>query len=417
MKILVLSNLYPPYYVGGYEKLCFEVTERLRKLGHDTYILTSNYRMKGHNPKETRVSRKLFLFANRNNIYSPIFLEETKRKNQSLRNSEILKKTCANLKPNVIFIWNLYFLDNKFLETIESLNVPAVFLLSDNWLVTQINPAFTTNYFSKNITFLKSHLVLNCAKKIINFFKKSKSDFRKVSGVAIFPSKFMQEFYKEAKFKFEGGNIICHHGVIPLNQNHVLIPNRIKLLGDSNVKLLFAGRVVEIKGLHIVLESIKKLNENFKDKRFLLEIVGDIKDQEYLRKINIMIKTLQIKEFINLRGPVKECDLLSLFNSHDIYLFPSLYEPFSLTLIHALQSGIPTIASSVGGNLEIVKHKKNGLLFNPHDPKDLINKIIMMTNSNKLRSNISKLSIASTKALTVTNMTKKIETILMKVAK
>jgi glycosyltransferase involved in cell wall biosynthesis len=63
--------------------------------------------------------------------------------------------------------------------------------------------------------------------------------------------------------------------------------------------------------------------------------------------------------------------LPALFNEYDIYLFPSLYEPFSLTLIHALALGIPTIASNTGGNPEIVTNEESGLLFAKGDAADL----------------------------------------------
>ena len=43
MRILVLSNLYPPNVVGGYERLCFEVTSALAASGHDMTVLTSRH--------------------------------------------------------------------------------------------------------------------------------------------------------------------------------------------------------------------------------------------------------------------------------------------------------------------------------------------------------------------------------------
>src|SRR5437870_5404347 len=43
MKILVISNLYPPHYVGGYELHCEQITEGLRARGHEIQVLTSDY--------------------------------------------------------------------------------------------------------------------------------------------------------------------------------------------------------------------------------------------------------------------------------------------------------------------------------------------------------------------------------------
>jgi glycogen(starch) synthase len=49
MNILVLSNLYPPHYLGGYELICHAVVNNLRKRGHIVRILTSNHSVE--NPK------------------------------------------------------------------------------------------------------------------------------------------------------------------------------------------------------------------------------------------------------------------------------------------------------------------------------------------------------------------------------
>ena len=43
MKILVLTNLYPPHYVGGYELRCAAITEAMRLRGHEVQVLTSNH--------------------------------------------------------------------------------------------------------------------------------------------------------------------------------------------------------------------------------------------------------------------------------------------------------------------------------------------------------------------------------------
>ena len=43
MRILVVSNLYPPHHIGGYELCCKEAVDGLRKRGHEVWVLTSDY--------------------------------------------------------------------------------------------------------------------------------------------------------------------------------------------------------------------------------------------------------------------------------------------------------------------------------------------------------------------------------------
>jgi len=78
-----------------------------------------------------------------------------------------------------------------------------------------------------------------------------------------------------------------------------------------------------------------------------------------------------------------------LFQAHDIYLFPSLYEPFSLTLILALAAGIPTVASRVGGNVEIVHEDESGLLFDRGDAEGLARAVARLGADPSLRERLA----------------------------
>jgi glycosyltransferase involved in cell wall biosynthesis len=93
---------------------------------------------------------------------------------------------------------------------------------------------------------------------------------------------------------------------------------------------------------------------------------------------------------VRFRDPVPQGELFNLFQDYDIYLFPSLYEPFALTLIYALHAGIPTIASDIGGNPEIIFDEKTGLLFSKNNAPDMKDKVIILYRSGVKRANISR---------------------------
>ena len=77
--------------------------------------------------------------------------------------------------------------------------------------------------------------------------------------------------------------------------------------------------------------------------------------------------------------------LFALFDQPDICLSPSLYEPFSLTLILALACGIPTAASRAGGNVEIVRDRQTGVLFERGNPADLARAVRALASDPDLR--------------------------------
>ncbi len=78
-----------------------------------------------------------------------------------------------------------------------------------------------------------------------------------------------------------------------------------------------------------------------------------------------------------------------LLAAHDVYLLPSLYEPFSIALIEALASGIPTVASDAGGNREIVFHGDTGLIHAAGDSTDLAECVLELLREPELRQTVS----------------------------
>ena len=60
MRILIITNLYPPQYLGGYELLCYQVAEYLMAQGHQVEVLTSDFMSEGE--LEKGVSRSLKIF-------------------------------------------------------------------------------------------------------------------------------------------------------------------------------------------------------------------------------------------------------------------------------------------------------------------------------------------------------------------
>src|SRR3954471_8860223 len=72
MKILVINNLYPPHYVGGYELHCEQVTEGLRARGHEIQVLTSDFTSDRPDVPQPHVHRALRIHGMFGNPWLPI---------------------------------------------------------------------------------------------------------------------------------------------------------------------------------------------------------------------------------------------------------------------------------------------------------------------------------------------------------
>jgi glycosyltransferase involved in cell wall biosynthesis len=413
MKILFVSNLYPPNVFGGYERLCFEVASALQVKGHTITVLTSSY---GEYPEQDcghMVRRELFLFATEGNIYQPFDCSATEKARREAENRQRFDALVAEVEPDVIFVWNLYFFSTDLLKAIEASKVRKCYLLTDNWLIAQLNPRFIGSYFCEKVfgTSVGQNSVLYVLR---NIYRRFSAKFHRkphlIDGRAIFPSLFMRQLYRDAGFGFRGGEAVCYHGVKFLRAAGAQRSSRNELRGQGEVRLLFAGRVVNIKGVHTALESLRSVQKQLGGEvRVVLTIVGDTQDKPYLDELKNIISRDDIKDSVLFQEPVAEDRLFDLFQQHDIYLFPSLYEPFSLTLILALEAGIPTIASAAGGNVEIVEDRKTGLIFRTGDPIDLASKICLLASDCGLREQLSIAAASRAANLTFDNMISKIE--------
>lgn len=378
MKILVISNLYPPNAVGGYERMCFEVSEALVNCGNSISVLTSNYGHKEAVHERQLVLPDLRLHANRDDIYAPFAASPEERAAIDVSNDEAFDRAIVEIQPDVIFVWNLYFLGASLLERIQACGRPAVLFLTDNWLIAARAPERIATFFQRHVhgsePFAPS--------------EHPQSDLM-VRASAVFGSDFMRDLYHQSGFAFDD-EVVIHNGVHMAPSLGQIPSNRASLRTHGEFKLLFAGRIVEIKGASDAVKAVARIKALAPpDMRISLTIVGDTQDVAFNSFLTNEIIALGVQDQVRFEPPVPESALPALFEAHDAYLFPSLYEPFSLTLIHALYAGIPTVASAIGGNTEIVQHGRTGMLFAKGDIEDFAEQILRLMLDPALRCTVS----------------------------
>jgi glycosyltransferase involved in cell wall biosynthesis len=122
MRILVISNLFPPAVRGGYEVLCAETVKRLRER-HDVMVLTS---ASDEVPDEPGVRRELELMpaGKRSALRSPLVALRTARRTRHLLQS---------FQPELIFIWNGAHIPHAAIRMSEYFGVPVAYSVCEHW--------------------------------------------------------------------------------------------------------------------------------------------------------------------------------------------------------------------------------------------------------------------------------------------
>ena len=125
--------------------------------------------------------------------------------------------------------------------------------------------------------------------------------------------------------------------------------------------ILGMGSLVPHKGFDLLLRAYALLPADRPD----LLIAGDGPEREPLADL---ARDLGIEHQVHLLGMVTGDRKVSLYRSATCFVCPSRREPFANVLLESLASGVPAVATDVGGNREIVRHEENGLLCAPDSP-------------------------------------------------
>ena len=154
--------------------------------------------------------------------------------------------------------------------------------------------------------------------------------------------------------------------------NVVQIPNAInlQLIPKKSTKqfknqLIFAGRLSKEKGIEILLETAAQLPDNYH-----LLIAGSGPLEKKVRNL------ADEKTNVHYLGYQPKQNVLSLMRGSDLLIQPSLEEGMSSTLLEAMACGTCILGSNIEGISEIVENNKNGLLVEPNNSDELLNKIL-----------------------------------------
>lgn len=136
---------------------------------------------------------------------------------------------------------------------------------------------------------------------------------------------------------------------------------------DDTVLLLFVGSGFERKGLIFLVRALAELKYKG-DVR--LVVVGKGRPAKYLKEA----RRLGVSDRIIFKGPVKGA--LEFYQAGDIFVLPSIYEPFSNACLEAMAAGLPVVTTSANGASELITEGVNGAVVeDPADTAGLAGKI------------------------------------------
>lgn len=177
------------------------------------------------------------------------------------------------------------------------------------------------------------------------------------------------------------------------------IKQKIGIDGDI---ILSVGRLVPWKGFGVLIEmmlDLLKENSNFQ-----LVIVGDGPERERLK---FKVKGLNLENKVKFLGSIDHSQIPLYFQASKLFVLNTGYEGLSHVILEAMQAGIPIITTNVGGNPELIENKKNGILVEYNNGKQLKEAIIRVYQDKELQNKFIQNSKEKLKEFTFERMIEK----------
>jgi glycosyltransferase involved in cell wall biosynthesis len=148
---------------------------------------------------------------------------------------------------------------------------------------------------------------------------------------------------------------------------------------DSRIlRIGYVSRIDTGKGWDVLLRALAWLKHHRPELRFHVGFAGYGADHS---RFHAMIQSLGLGQQVAYHGQVKQSQLPGIYNSFDLFAFPTIRpeEALGLVGIEAMACGLPVLGSRVGGLPEYIKDGHNGYLFTPGEYQELAEKIIQFS--------------------------------------
>ena len=191
---------------------------------------------------------------------------------------------------------------------------------------------------------------------------------------------------------------VVHNGIMPSAKQKIKFSTPVA----SHI-VSFLGRVTYQKGPLFFVEAARKVLEQFPEAHFLVAGSGDL-----LPKMIERVAQLRLSNNFHFTGFVKGDQIEKIWAMTDVYVMPSVSEPFGITPLEAIQAGVPVIISNQAGVSEVMPHAIKVDFWNTEAMAEAICSVLRYKG---LSTTLKKNSIKAIKNISWEKAAKKIKTL------
>lgn len=345
-RILVYTNLFPPQELGGYGRKMWEFANELAKRGHEIRVLSGDapYLMKSAQGEEAKweaaTERSLQLFGGWAD--GAIFVEEDREKLASIveANRVCAVEAIEAFQPDLCLMGNLDLIGHLALTEFTKRQIPTVQCLGNQ------TPGWPLG-FMPSLDYYRAGPASQWLRDSM-----TREGFRFYEPQVLYPGARTDTFYRE------------------------------HLPACDIPRIAFAGLLMAYKGPQTLMEALVLLKQGGIE--FRATFAGDSTDQAFVEALKASADEAGFGDWVEFPGFLDRQGLVHLLGRSNIFAMPSVFEePFGISQVEALASGLAVISSGRGGSKEIIRHEVDGLLFEGENAHDLAAKIASLVGDPK----------------------------------
>ena len=341
MKLLVVTNLYPPQELGGYGRSIADFVWGLRERGHSIQVLSTDEPHLGASsslgPSGEAVDRRLQLKGSYKGGVRPL-QDPQQRQAIDQANAALIRDWLTGKNWDGILLGNLDLLGPELLPAL--LEAPCI---------VQHHVGFVHAPFPPSAWPQSDRYRLVAASGAVRSALVN-------SGL---PTSTASVVYPGVRSELFG-----------IEQVGMPIPLAPDGSRHRPLKVCFAGLLMGSKGAHTLIEALIQLQQQGLSVQ--ASLAGDSFQSGYREQLEQWLKQHNLDGAVQFVGQLGRQALARFYALHHVGVFPSIHpEAFGIVAAEMMASGLVVVSSGVGGAGELIEDGRTGLLFNAGDSQDL----------------------------------------------
>lgn len=163
-----------------------------------------------------------------------------------------------------------------------------------------------------------------------------------------------------------------------------------KQLGTETDNIIFSPRgIATLYNIHNIIKAASIVVQKIPDVLFIFAYHKTQKEEDYFKKIQIMISDLHLQANVRLIGNISYPEMPKYYACSKVTVSIAVSDNLPFSMMEAMASGSACVVSNIKSVGELLQHERNGLFVDPHNPVEIGNAIVRLIEDTELRETLT----------------------------